>query len=321
VLCLTTTDATNYFYVTSPTKYDCEDFEVSVIADIFTKLVQKITSEFITLEVDDTGIFKVTGNGSYSMSLPVDENGGVIRFPKKYDNASTHVIGTIQLSSIKTILTFNKPSLATGVEFPELCCYYCGDVVATSDRLRLCRTDIKLFDTPMLFTSQLMDLIGSTICETINVYDVGTGNVFVCGNDIIYSPYTEGIDSFPISAIIALSTVEFNHSCKVPRASVLELIDRLSLFVSKYDNKVVRLTFTKDGIMFSNKKSSGVEIIPYVESNNFTDFTCLIDIELFKSQIAAQVNDLVELYYGSDKAIKIVSDNITQIVALAEEEE
>ena len=52
VLLLTTTDATNFYYNYSKTKVDCEDFEVSVLADLFTKLIQKTTSENVTIEIE-----------------------------------------------------------------------------------------------------------------------------------------------------------------------------------------------------------------------------------------------------------------------------
>ena len=61
VLTLTTTDSTNYFYVTSDDKFDCEDVEFSILADTFVKLIQKTTSKEVILSVKDS-IFEVKGN-------------------------------------------------------------------------------------------------------------------------------------------------------------------------------------------------------------------------------------------------------------------
>ena len=316
---LITTDATNYFYVSSSDKFDCDDFEVSVIADTFVKLIQKTTSEYVILEFDGTS-FKVRGNGTYNIELPLDENGDVIKFPKKLTDDFKILVSEINLSTVKTILMYNKPSLALSVELPALTNYYCGKSVVTSDRFKICKSDINMFDTPMLISSQFMDLVGATDSEVITVTRSDNAIIFECGNDTVYAPIIEGVDTFPIDPIIQLTDTPFPSECKVSRVSVLDLLDRLSLFVTKYDKKAVRLTFTHDGIMFSSKQSSGVELIPFTESNNFSEYTCMVDIDMFKSQVASQAADILHLYYGSDISLKMVTDNITQIVALAEEE-
>ena len=319
LLTLTTTDATNYFYTSKEVM--CEDFEVSVMADLFTKLVQKTTAENIVLEyLQAGGTLHVKGNGDYIMELPLDENGSVIRFPKKVNDEFRTVCGTIKLSTVKNILNYNKPSLATSIELPSLTCYYCGDKVVTSDRFKICSNDIKMFDEPILITAQLMELLGTVTSENISVFKGAGDMVFDAGNDVVYAPITEGIETFPVDAIMSLVNSDFESNCKVPRNAVLNLIDRLNLFVSPYDKRAVRITFSKDGMLFSSKKSSGVELIPYVENSNYTDYTCMIDIEMLKSQVSSQEADNLNIYYGSEIAIKMVSNNITQIVALAEEE-
>lgn len=318
-LTFTTTDGTNYFYVTSPEKVDCEDFEVSIIADLFAKLISKTTSENVNLTYEGDSL-QVKGNGTYKLEIPMDENGGVIKFPKKYENDFRNDLGVIHLSTIKTILNFNKPSLAVDVgKVPSLTCYYCGDRVITTDRKKICNTAIKMFDNPMLLTSQFVDLLGVMSEEQIHVTTTDKDMLFYTANETLYAPITEGIGTFPIDAVTGLVESPFVSNCKIPRTAVLDLLDRLSLFVTKYDKKGIYLTFTKDGVMFSSKKSSGTELIPYVASFDFKEFTCCVDIETLKSQISAQEADTIDLYYGSDIAIKMVSNNITQIVALMED--
>lgn len=321
LLTLTTTDATNYFYV-SKDKVVCEDFEVSVMADLFTKLVQKTTSDETTLIVEN-GILKVKGNGTYTMELPLDENGAVIKFPDKISdklNGFREDAGTIKTSTVKAILTANKASLALNVELPSLTCYYCGDKVVTSDSYKICSTDIKMFNKPRLISAPLMELLGIMTDETITVTASEEDLIFTTDNEMIYAPITEGIETFPIEAITSLVEQDFRSMCRVPRVAVLNVIDRLMLFVSPYDKRGIYLTFTKDGIMFNSKKSTGAELVNYKTSRDFVDYTCCIDIEMLRSQISTQDEDDIELYYGSDIAIKMVHRNITQIVALTEDD-
>lgn len=315
VFTLTTTDATNYFVATKPEKVDCENFEVSVIADLFTKLVQKTTADAITLEVEGA-IMKVKGNGTYTMELPLDENGGVIKFPNKLKSFSPSSSEKVKLSTVKTVLNVNKPSLAVNMELPVLTCYYCGENVVTSDRNKICRTAIKMFETPMLISAQLMELLGVFTSEDISVARSSGATVFSTDVDTIYAPIQEGVDTFPIEAIEKLVSQEFNSMCKISKAAALNVIDRLSLFVSPYDKKGIYLTFTPEGVMFSSKKSSGQELIPFISSENFSSYSCCIDIEKLRSQIATQDCDELELYYGTEIAVKLVNKNITQIIAL-----
>ena len=81
------------------------------------------------------------------------------------------------------------------------------------------------------------------------------------------------------------------------------------------------MTFTKDGLQVSSKASSGVELLPYIESENFKDYMCYIDIEMLASQIKGQSSDVVDLYYGNETAIKMVDGKLTQLVALLEDNE
>ena len=316
-LTLTTTDATNYFYTHAEVM--CDDFEVSVIADLFTKLIQKTTSESVTMYVKN-GAFIVQGNGSYTMELPLDENGAVIKFPTKIKAEFRKDAGIIKSSTIKNLLNYNKPSLAVSTELPSLTCYYCGDSVVTSDRFKICNNAVKVFDEPTLITAQLMELLGVISSENITVVRGENELIFEGKDDVVYAPITEGIETFPYEAIMSLVNSEFESNCKISRVAVLNLIERLNLFVSPYDKRAVRMTFTKDGVMFSSKKSSGVELIPYVDNSNPVDYTCMVDIEMLRSQVTSQTGETINLYYGSDIAIKMVSDNITQIVALAEDD-
>lgn len=319
ILTLATTDATNYFYVSKKEPVDCEDFEVCVMADLFTKLVQKTTSDSTEIIVDNA-IMKVKGNGVYTMELPLDENGATIKFPKKALNEMRDFGGTIKLSTIKNVLNFNKASLAINMEMPALTSYYCGEKVITSDRFKICSTDIKLFKNPMLITATLMELLGVMSSEDITVSLSEKDVIFSTDVETIYAPITEGIDTYPVEPITNLVESGFSSMCKVSREAVMNIIDRLSLFVSPYDKKGIYLTFSNEGIMFSSKKSSGQELVPFVASENFEPYTCCVNIEMLRSQLATQDEDNIELHYGSEIAIKMVTKNIIQIVALMEDD-
>lgn len=317
VLTLITTDATNTLKVMEK-GIEGDDFYAVVQADIFSKLVAKITTETITLTLKENSL-EVKGNGTYSIELPLDEEGQLIKFPEyKFD---TNVEKSeINLSTVKVLLNANKAALAQTMEIPCLTGYYFDDKVLTTDTFKVCSTDIKVFPDKVLLPAELMELLALMDEEKITVQVSGNKILFSTNNVIVFGSQLEGIEDYPSEAINAYLETEFKSVCKLPKGAVLNLLDRLALFVATYDKNGVYLTFTKDGVIFSSKRSNGTELIKYQGSENFQPFTCCVDIELLKSQISAQTEEVVELWYGHEKAIKMTSGKITQIVALLEDD-
>ena len=317
-LTLTTTDATNTLKIIKK-DIDGADFYVTVQVDIFSKLVAKTTTETITLTLKDNSL-EVKGNGTYNIELPLDEEGQLIRFPEPVFEVEAE--GTvINLSTVKALLTANKAALAETMEIPCLTGYYCGEnEVISTDTYKVCGNAIKVFSKPVLIPAELMELLAIMDEEKITVHSAGNKIRFVTNNVVVYGVELEGIDEYPVEAIQAYLGTEFTSVCKVAKSAFLNLLDRLSLFVAAYDNNGLYMTFTNEGVLITSKRSNGTELIKYQDSKNFKPFTCCVDIELLKSQLSAQNTEVVELWYGHEKAIKMTSGNITQIVALLEDD-
>jgi DNA polymerase III sliding clamp (beta) subunit (PCNA family) len=318
-LTLITTDATNYLYV-SQDKVEGDDFYVVVQVETFAKLIARMTCENVTLELL-TNTLKVSGNGNYNIELPLDENGELIKYPDPLANFDASLAnGTINLSTAKVILNTVKPALAVTMEAPCYTGYYAGVKVVATDTYKICGLNVNLFNEPVLISPEMMDLLDVMTEEKI-AFQISDDTIIFTTNDCqIYGKKLDGIEDYQIEAIEGLLGKEFNSMCKIPKSALLQLLDRLSLFVGTYDKNGVYLTFTKDGLMVSSKASSGTEIIQYQDSKNFQDFTCCIDIEMLRTQVKAQASDMIEMYYGLPNAIKMVDGNVTQIVALLEDD-
>lgn len=317
-LTLTTTDATNYLKVIED-KVDGEDFYVVVPVEVFSKLVARTSVENIILTLKDNELH-VKGNGTYSIELTLDEEGKHIKYPEyKFDSKAKP--STINLSTIKTLLNANKSALAVTMESPSLTGYYCDEKrVISTDTFKVCNTDIPLFTEKVLVSPELMDLLALMTEEKITVQSSGSKMLFTTSNMIVYGVQLDGIEDYPVEAIDNFLNTEFISKCKLPKSTLLAVLDRLSLFVSDYDKNGVYLDFSKDGLAISSKKSTGTELIKYQGSDNFQPYTCCADIQLLTSQIKAQDTEIVELWYGQEVAIKMTSGKVTQIVALLEDD-
>jgi len=320
-LTLATTDATNYLFITED-KILTDDFSVVVTAETFSKLIARMTSENVTLELVGE-VLNVTGNGEYKIELPLDEEGELIKFPRPLDSIDIKTVEanyTVKLTTIRQLLTVNKPALETSVDGSCYTGYYAGNSVVSTDSYKICGTGIKLFDEPILIRPETMDLLDVMNSEDVRVYIDGDTIIFATPDCIVYGKTLEGIEDYQIDAISGLLELDFPSECSVSKDAILQALDRLSLFVGQYDKNSIYLTFTRDGIMISSKKSSGTETVPYKSSKDFNDFTCCINIEMLQTQIKAHTLDEITIQYGLDNALKIVDGNVTQIVAFAEDE-
>lgn len=320
IFSLVTTDMSNYLYIKK--KLIAEDFYAVVQTEQFSKLVSKMTSENISLVLDNS-VLTVKGNGSYKIELPMDENGEMIKYPNplaelKFEGEPT---STINLTTIKTILTANKAALATTLEVPVYTGYYVGDKVISTDTYKVCALNKNLFNKPVMISPETMNLLDVMIAEKINVDFSDDIILFTSEDCVLYSHQMEGIEEFAIEPISNLLNKSFENKCKISRNAILSTLDRIALFVGPYDNKSITLTFTNEGIDISSKKSDGVETIKYIESENQVPFTCNIDITMLIQQIKANATDTLEIYYGDDTLLKFVDNEVTQLIALLEDNE
>lgn len=321
VLTLITTDATNYLYIQED-KVAGDDFYCVVQTDTFSKLIARMTCPEIILELKENAL-EVKGNGKYTIELPLDENGEMVKYPNPMNNINLSIMKPekVHLSTVKAILNTVKPALATTVEVPCYTGYYAGENIVATDTYKICSLGIKLADEKKLISADMMDLLDVMTSEEIEMYMFNDDViVFKTPDCVVYGTAMEGIEDYQIDAISGLLEQDFESMCKLPKNHLLQLLDRLALFVGTYDKNGIYLTFTKDGMQVNSKASSGTEIIQYQDSKNFTDFTCCIDIEMFRTQVKALAGDIVELYYGQETSIKIVEGNVTQIIALLEDD-
>ena len=317
-LSLTASDAVNFFTV-SENDIDGESFSVVVKCDLFSKIVSKTTSETISLELSENSlIFK--GNGEYKIDLPLDEEGKLITFPVITINSDVTKRGTIKLSAIKSAILANKPSLAVTQEAPYLMNYLCTeDSIISADSFNICINSVKTFDEPVLISPIVFDLLSMFDSEDIN-YEVSDRIiVFTSPKMRLYTKTMLGLEDYPVDSIKSLGETSLPSKCTLSKKALVNILDRLSLFITDFDINGVYLTFTNEGVKITSTNSTASELIPYQESENFEPYTCLVSVETLKKQVLARTGELVRIEYGVQNAIKLVDTNTIQIVALLDD--
>ena len=317
---ITTTDATNYLYIKED-NITGDDFYVVVEVDTFSKLIARLTCDEVVLTLKENSL-EIIGNGTYNISIPLDDDGSMIKYPDPLASVELSGDGVeVNISTIATILEAIKPALATTLEVPCYTSYYVGDRVVATDTYKIASMNVKIFDEPKLISPEMMNLVSVMTSEKIKITEKDNLLIFTSKDVAIYGTVFEGIGDYPIGAISGLVESDFQSSCKVSKTAILQVLDRLSLFVNEYDRNGINLTFTQSGLQISSKSSNGVELVSYLENNNVSEFSCFIDIDMLITQIKANVGDSILIQYGGDNsAIKMIDGNITHIVALLQEE-
>lgn len=329
-LSLTTTDFTNYMVVREK-EVSGDDMEVVVRIKTFAPLISKMTSDLITLELKDNYL-EVVGNGVYKIELVLDENGKVIKFPNPVNvMPKDNLVTTLTSSMIARIVGGLKQSLyvlAKGEDDVPYTKYILGKNCLASNAYVVSSLDVEVFDEYKSITTKLMEILRVVTDDSVNVYTNTKLNsagievkelAFVSEHYVIYGLESSDVKDFPLAQIQKHFTQVFTSSCVVAKEALLQLLGRISLFIDVYDNNAVTLNFTKDSLEISNKASSGVEELSYVNSNNPEEFVCLVSVKSLEPQIRAMSGDLITIHYGNDKTIKITDNSgLTTIIALGE---
>ena len=266
---------------------------------------------------------EIKGNGKYVLELPYDVDGELVEFPDPIaeDDSEAWNTTTLKLSTAQLILTTAKASLLNSNDLSiPYTGYYLSDKIVTTDSYKICGINIPVFDEPKLLSADTMALLDVFTNEDIEVKYNEDTVIFSTPNVAVYGKFMDSIDEFQIEPVSALLDEPFASSCKIDKSKLLQMLDRLSLFVNVDDKNGVYLTFTKDGLSVSNKHDNGSELIPYIESKEFTDYTCCVDISMLTSQVKANKAAAIEIFYGKDNTIKLVDGNVKQVIALSDDD-
>ena len=323
---LVSTDSNNYVFVWQECDTDIkgdDEFKVAVSADKFTKLIGKLNSEDVALKLVDGNLVVRATHGTYTIELQPDENGEPVEYPDPRQTIS--VIGhDYKTEDIKRIIQIEKSSLAKTLERPELTNYYASDSVFATDGSVVTQYKIKLFDEPVLISSRLMDIIGSITEENVKIY-VQEDSISVLANGTeVFSRIADSASQYAIDKVKGFIDTEFSQWVKVNKNTLLNALDRIAIFVDKYDNQAVRLVFDRSDVVISNIKSGSEELVEIVEKKvdkskkKFEPYEVYINVQMLTEQLKSYIGEVVTINYGVDFAISLSSENTTQIVSLME---
>lgn len=322
VLSVTTTDMNNFVTIRE-TGINGDNMDVVMPIYTISKIVAKTTTETITFEYNDNFV-KLKGNGTYSLPISVDEEGVSIRFPE-FSFSDTFTTETIKSSDIRSVINNNANCLADEIQsVGPLTGYYFGNNVITTDSVAICINKIKLFGEPVLLSPTVVNLLSLFTAENVTVQRANDKIKFTSPNVDVCGFVMNEVGDYPAEAIESYLDAKFQNSCKINKASLLGILDRLLIFVDEIqDQFTANITFSDKGLLIQNKTNTANELVTYVSgSDEVTEpYNCVINLVILRNLINTCNVDNVVIYFGHEEniCIKIEDNDVVKIVALSDE--
>lgn len=298
------------------------NMNLSIRADIFLKLIPKISCDELEMLLDNENIVIKTSYADYRFPKTVSTDGDVT-----FEDIvlSGNSIGTfagedISLANSKSTYALSAQS-GTGRDLENY--HFYKDKIVTSNASLVAKivktfnlsTDLSLSQ----ITIKTLMTAFSKISGDAEIFMDGD-NMFISMNDFILQTQNGDILSFPISAIEQFFTQTYANSINVNKQELLDALDRLSVFTSSMIGvNSVHLNFKADKLSISAGKDVE-ENISYRGKMPTTPFECNMDLNYLKSTIAnTSDSELIDMDCNLDKCLKISTSgsSIYSIVSYA----
>lgn len=319
---LTTTDNTNF--LTVKIKNAVEDktnnFYVSIDSELFTKLVTKTDSDFVTLKVENDALL-FTGNGAYNMPLIIDpEEGSFVRIPtiNFVDENSKKL--KINVEDIKKIIQYNKGSVSKDLK-NGVYVNYCIDnsKVYTYNDNTACITKVAINSDKLLLSQSLVNLLAVLDDKEITVSIDDNKVKFETTNVIVAGTLAEGAQDYSSESFDGLIDETYkSNSVKINKAFLLNTLDRIALFIDINDDGAIELSFSNEGLFIKNKNGSVCEKIAYLEKTISEPSIQLVDIGDIKNALTALSQEDIIISFRNEVGLYIEENGALQIVPKVE---
>lgn len=306
VLSVKTTNNVNF--VTVKANVEAPDFEIVVQTKLFAALVAKLASASASIIVDGNKI-TVEAGGKYNIPLALDTDGSKIEFPSPvYEPVGGSK--TLTNEEIRSILSISKACKAEMKEIPSIYNYYFdNNNVITTNVFKGCINPISAFETPVVLSPELVDLITvvQSDDEPVTVSQNEDSVQFITSKGEVYGKKCTPADleSFPADQLIEASATQITNVVKLNRTTLASAVDRLCLFTDQLESNRLEVTFTPNGVNLYSASTDSNEVVTYVPGSNpvTADVTLQIDAKMLAQELAAAGAEELTVKFDSNAGI------------------
>lgn len=301
-------------------------FEACVNANVFVALVNKTTSEGISIDLAEKYVaFK--GNGNYKLDVVFD-NGQLLLFPEMEDFSEVEG-DRVRVSTLLNSINVNETSVAKTAEVPMFLGCYFGERVYTTNGQVACVVEDKLVEGKnALFMYNTMKLLPSLVDQeaTLKVKDGQGERLFELSDSgvTISGKLISDGGKYPVGALDKMVGDDM-PSVSVGVAGLLDVLDRMNIFTDQYQTSAIRLTFADGLLTVTNYTSGGAhnaeETIdaPHVEGTLPIEggkYECFVDLGQLQADLKVCAQPTATLGFGSKTFIRVNQGKVTFIIGL-----
>lgn len=329
-----------YFVTATIQLEEEENFNATVSAGTFLKLISQITTDTITLVVENNCLV-VRGNGTYKLPMIFEEDSLLELKPIDIENetVSMRLSGEVLLS----ILQNNSKELQKvkeNIVRPIQRYYYVDEHGCITFSSGACVNNFEL-EKPVKF------LLSAKVVKLFKL--LGTGEVlFTLGHDFIGDDTTQTKVRFetptvtisailscddsmilgvPVGPIRSRANSTYNYSVVFNKDELLQAINRFMLFVDKNSRNDFKscavLTFQKDGVTIEGKTVDFDEFVYYtgMDNNINGEYTATIDLVDIKYCLDSYTGAYATFNFGDGQAFVLANGNIKNVIPEIDEDE
>lgn len=299
-LLIKTTDNITTMIVMEPLK-DLTPARVTIDANIITALINKITTDEVELIITESAL-TVVGNGVYNLDIRVDESGEIIKLPSIDQELINSANKEFAFKEIVEKLKICRSAIPDNMDQIELNNYYMKDLIIATNVLKLSAVkNVESMSNEELFIpADLGKILMELDFAKANYAKVEDNFVIVGENFVIGTTLYGEFDKYPLEAITNIINQKYLYSVSINKKDLSSLLDRLSLFVTKYDSNTVDFIFTPENLKITNNSRTCDEDVEYKtkEVDGLVEFPCTINIEYFKAQLEALPDENITFKFG-----------------------
>lgn len=300
--------------------HDVEDFNVTIPANLFLKLIASTTSDTVEFKINEHCL-TVIGNGTYKLPIAYGDN-GMIEIPELEINNVTQQfnIGTDILNSL---LTYNSKELTknpTAKKSPLQKKYYIDEEGCITFTTSAC---INKFELPcpikLLLSQRIVKLFklftDSEVAFTLG-QDVEDGKVVTkakfkdSSTEIVTLLNLSNVMDVPASKIRGRVFSDYAHVVSVNRLALLGAIKRIMLFLGPQSVPYGKFEFGHESVIVRDFDESNSDEVYYEGDSELNEtYNATLDLVDLRATLDGCSEPYVVLKFGNKEAFVVARGN------------
>ena len=309
--------------------YEDIDFHATVNANIFLKLLTKITTETVEFKIEENSL-TIIGNREYKIPLIYDGE-DMLTLPEITINNVTTTFD-VKSDVLKSILHYNSKELSKRnvVSNPVQKLYYIDNEGAITFTSGACVNVFKLPKPVKILLSQKVVGLFKLFDECDVTFNLGQDQI--ANTSSIQTKVSFESDFLKISAIIPsndalVGTVPtqvirnrafnaYEKSASINRVELLQAIERLMIFYDGASNFYANFEFKPDELIISSISNNDIyESINYVTSSGLEEeYKAILDLNDIKIISQVYNEGQITMNFGDGQAFVLIKPNIYSVV-------